>query len=96
MTGSHEQTAKLRRDRKGELHAVSEKSNYYKFSLTDVEKFSLLQLHSLRLSRFPKDKRFSTSISIIARFKIVEKFNDDGEIINILSRLLLFDEIGRA
>jgi hypothetical protein len=28
--------------------------------------------------------------------KIVEKFNSHGEIINLLSRLRLFDEIGRA
>jgi hypothetical protein len=42
-TGSHEQTAKRRRDRKAELHAQSEKSNDYNLSLTDVEKFSLLQ-----------------------------------------------------
>jgi hypothetical protein len=36
--GSHQQTSKLRRAQKGELHALSEKSNYYYFSLADVEK----------------------------------------------------------
>jgi hypothetical protein len=51
-TGSHEQTSKLRRDRKGELHALSEKSNYYNFSLADVEKFSLLQKLQQCISSF--------------------------------------------
>jgi hypothetical protein len=55
-----------------------------------------LQAHSVMLSRLPKGKVFSMSISMIGRFTIVEKFNRYGEIMILLSRVRLFDEIARG